>query len=233
MEKSTADLIASFFMNSKGVKNRILKKVGIENLAKILEGTYKNGGPTLETLETIANLNGGKRKKTKQVRDAERRLSDPKAYNKDTSSFVLQDIIAPAISGIIKTGGNVAALQQQALPAALQAAANTYNIDPRVQQGSLAGQMQAANVAAAPAAMNIMRQAKAGLIKGLADVGGNTINNAAMEKRKENETARLNQRIQDMTTVQGSAPSSAYFDLLNRQARNQQRNAEAYASGEF
>ena len=231
MTKAAATLIASFFMSKKGSKNRVLKKIGIDNLAKILESTFKDGGPTLETLETIASLNGGK--KTKQVRDAERRLSDPKAYNKDNASFVLQDIIAPAISGIIKTGGNVAALQQQALPAALQAAANSYNIDPRVQQGSLAGQMQAANVAATPAAMNIMRQAKAGLIKGLADVGGNTINNAAMEKRKENETARLNQRIQDMTTVQGSAPSSAYFDLLNRQARNQQRNAEAYASGEF
>lgn len=226
-------LIKTFFTNKNGKPNKILEKMGPDVLSGLLQNTFKNEKPTQETLNLITALNSGKAKQTKEQKEAIKRLNDPDAYKKGKGSWVLQDIISPLVSNSVRTLGNVAAIQAQ-IPGQAQAAAAEaarQSIDPRVLQGSMAAQAFNSNLAGQIAASSLLGQAKGALRKGLLDASAGTLEHATAVARAENEKARLNQMINDKAVAYGEAPPAAYYDLLNRQAKNQQESAKQLAGG--
>lgn len=228
-----AALIKTFFTNKNGKPNKILEKMGPDVLSGLLQNTFKNEKPTQETLNLITALNSGKAKLTKEQKEAIKRLNDPDAYKKGTGSWVLQDIISPLVSNSVRTLGNVAAIQAQ-IPGQAQAAAAEaarQSIDPRVLQGSMAAQAFNSNLAGQTAASPLLGQAKGTLRKGLLDASAATLEHATAVARAEDEKARMNQMINDKAVAYGEAPPAAYYDLLNRQAKNQQESAKQLAGG--
>ena len=233
MDPIVAALIKTFFTNKNGKPNKILEKMGPDVLSGLLQNTFKNEKPTQETLNLITALNSGKAKQTKEQKEAIKRLNDPDAYKKGTGSWVLQDIISPLVSNSTRTLGNVAAIQAQ-IPGQAQAAAAEaarQSIDPRVLQGSMAAQAFNSNLAGQTAASPLLGQAKGALRKGLLDASAATLEHATAVARAEDERARLNQMINDKAAAYGEAPPAAYYDLLNRQAKNQQESAKQLAGG--
>ena len=233
MDPIVAALIKTFFTNKNGKPNKILEKMGPDVLSGLLQNTFKNEKPTQETLNLITALNSGKVKQTKEQKEAIKRLNDPEAYKKGTGSWVLQDIISPLVSNSVRTLGNVAAIQAQ-IPGQAQAAAAEaarQGIDPRVLQGSMAAQAFNANLAGQTAASPLLGQAKGTLRKGLLDASAGTLEHATAVARAEDEKARMNQMINDKAAAYGEAPPAAYYDLLNRQAKNQQESAKQLAGG--
>lgn len=233
MDPITTALIKTFFTSKNGKPNKILEKMGFDVLSGLLQNTFKNGKPTQETLDLITNLNNKKVKQTKEQKEAIKRLNDPEAYKKGKGSWVLQDIISPLVSNSIRTLGNVAAIQAQ-IPGQAQAAAAEaarQGIDPRVLQGSMAAQTFNSNLAGQTAASTLLGQAKGALRKGLLDASAGTLEHATAVARAEDEKARMNQMINDKATAYGEAPPAAYYDLLNRQAKNQQESAKQLAGG--
>ena len=226
-------LIKTFFTNKNGKPNKILEKMGPDVLSGLLQNTFKNEKPTQETLNLITALNSGKAKQTKEQKEAIKRLNDPDAYKKGKGSWVLQDIISPLVSNSVRTLGNVAAIQAQ-IPGQAQAAAAEaarQSIDPRVLQGSMAAQAFNSNLAGQTAASSLLGQAKGALRKGLLDASAGTLEHATAVARAEDEKVRLNQMISDKAAAYGEAPPAAYYDLLNRQAKNQQESAKQLAGG--
>ena len=226
-------LIKTFFTNKNGKPNKILEKMGPDVLSGLLQNTFKNEKPTQETLNLITALNSRKAKQTKEQKEAIKRLNDPDAYKKGTGSWVLQDIISPLVSNSVRTLGNVAAIQAQ-IPGQAQAAsaeAARQSIDPRVLQGSMAAQAFNSNLAGQVAASPLLGQAKGALRKGLLDASAATLEHATAVARAEDEKARMNQMINDKAAAYGEAPPAAYYDLLNRQAKNQQESAKQLAGG--
>ena len=226
-------LIKTFFTNKNGKPNKILEKMGPDVLSGLLQNTFKNGKPTQETLNLITALNSGKAKQTKEQKEAIKRLNDPEAYKKGKGSWVLQDIISPLVSNSVRTLGNVAAIQAQ-IPGQAQAAAAEaarQSIDPRILQGSMAAQAFNSNLAGQTAASSLLGQAKGALRKGLLDASAGTLEHATAVARAEDEKARMNQMINDKAVAYGEAPPAAYYDLLNRQAKNQQESAKQLAGG--
>lgn len=226
-------LIKTFFTNKNGKPNKILEKMGPDILSGLLQNTFKNEKPTQETLNLITALNSGKAKQTKEQKEAIKRLNDPEAYKKGKGSWVLQDIISPLVSNSVRTLGNVAAIQAQ-IPGQAQAAAAEaarQSIDPRVLQGSMAAQAFNSNLAGQIAASSLLGQAKGALRKGLLDASAGTLEHATAVARAEDEKGRLNQMINDKAAAYGEAPPAAYYDLLNRQAKNQQESAKQLAGG--
>ena len=226
-------LIKTFFTNKNGKPNKILEKMGPDVLSGLLQNTFKNEKPTQETLNLITALNSGKAKQTKEQKEAIKRLNDPEAYKKGKGSWVLQDIISPLVSNSVRTLGNVAAIQAQ-IPGQAQAAAAEaarQSIDPRVLQGSMAAQAFNSNLAGQIAASSLLGQAKGALRKGLLDASAGTLEHATAVARAEDEKVRLNQMINDKAVAYGEAPPAAYYDLLNRQAKNQQESAKQLAGG--
>ena len=226
-------LIKTFFTNKNGKPNKILEKMGPDVLSGLLQNTFKNEKPTQETLNLITALNSGKAKQTKEQKEAIKRLNDPEAYKKGKGSWVLQDIISPLVSNSVRTLGNVAAIQAQ-IPGQAQAAAAEaarQSIDPRVLQGSMAAQAFNSNLAGQTAASSLLGQAKGALRKGLLDASAGTLEHATAVARAEDEKVRLNQMINDKAVAYGEAPPAAYYDLLNRQAKNQQESAKQLAGG--
>ena len=226
-------LIKTFFTNKNGKPNKILEKMGPDVLSGLLQNTFKNEKPTQETLNLITALNSGKAKQTKEQKEAIKRLNDPDAYKKGKGSWVLQDIISPLVSNSVRTLGNVAAIQAQ-IPGQAQAAAAEaarQSIDPRVLQGSMAAQAFNSNLAGQIAASSLLGQAKGALRKGLLDASAGTLEHATAVARAEDEKARMNQMINDKAAAYGEAPPAAYYDLLNRQAKNQQESAKQLAGG--
>ena len=226
-------LIKTFFTNKNGKPNKILEKMGPDVLSGLLQNTFKNEKPTQETLNLITALNSGKAKQTKEQKEAIKRLNDPDAYKKGKGSWVLQDIISPLVSNSVRTLGNVAAIQAQ-IPGQAQAAAAEaarQSIDPRVLQGSMAAQAFNSNLAGQIAASSLLGQAKGALRKGLLDASAGTLEHATAVARAEDEKGRLNQMINDKAAAYGEAPPAAYYDLLNRQAKNQQESAKQLAGG--
>ena len=226
-------LIKTFFTNKNGKPNKILEKMGPDVLSGLLQNTFKNKKPTQETLNLITALNSGKAKQTKEQKEAIKRLNDPDAYKKGKGSWVLQDIISPLVSNSVRTLGNVAAIQAQ-IPGQAQAAAAEaarQSIDPRVLQGSMAAQAFNSNLAGQTAASSLLGQAKGALRKGLLDASAGTLEHATAVARAEDEKVRLNQMISDKAAAYGEAPPAAYYDLLNRQAKNQQESAKQLAGG--
>ena len=226
-------LIKTFFTNKNGKPNKILEKMGPDVLSGLLQNTFKNEKPTQETLNLITALNSRKAKQTKEQKEAIKRLNDPEAYKKGTGSWVLQDIISPLVSNSVRTLGNVAAIQAQ-IPGQAQAAsaeAARQSIDPRVLQGSMAAQAFNSNLAGQVAASPLLGQAKGALRKGLLDASAATLEHATAVARAEDEKARMNQMINDKAAAYGEAPPAAYYDLLNRQAKNQQESAKQLAGG--
>ena len=226
-------LIKTFFTSKNGKPNKILEKMGPDVLSGLLQNTFKNEKPTQETLNLITALNSGKAKQTKEQKEAIKRLNDPEAYKKGKGSWVLQDIISPLVSNSVRTLGNVAAIQAQ-IPGQAQAAAAEaarQSIDPRVLQGSMAAQAFNSNLAGQIAASSLLGQAKGALRKGLLDASAGTLEHATAVARAENEKVRLNQMINDKAAAYGEAPPAAYYDLLNRQAKNQQESAKQLAGG--
>lgn len=226
-------LIKTFFTNKNGKPNKILEKMGPDVLSGLLQNTFKNEKPTQETLNLITALNSGKAKQTKEQKEAIKRLNDPEAYKKGKGSWVLQDIISPLVSNSVRTLGNVAAIQAQ-IPGQAQAAAAEaarQSIDPRVLQGSMAAQAFNSNLAGQIAASPLLGQAKGALRKGLLDASAATLEHATTIARAEDEKARMNQMINDKAAAYGEAPPAAYYDLLNRQAKNQQESAKQLAGG--
>ena len=226
-------LIKTFFTNKNGKPNKILEKMGPDVLSGLLQNTFKNEKPTQETLNLITALNSGKAKQTKEQKEAIKRLNDPEAYKKGKGSWVLQDIISPLVSNSVRTLGNVAAIQAQ-IPGQAQAAAAEaarQSIDPRVLQGSMAAQAFNSNLAGQIAASSLLGQAKGALRKGLLDASAGTLEHATAVARAEDEKIRLNQMISDKAAAYGEAPPAAYYDLLNRQAKNQQESAKQLAGG--
>ena len=233
MDPIVAALIKTFFTNKNGKPNKILEKMGPDVLSGLLQNTFKNEKPTQETLNLITALNSGKVKQTKEQKEAIKRLNDPDAYKKGKGSWVLQDIISPLVSNSIRTLGNVAAIQAQ-IPGQAQAAAAEaarQGIDPRVLQGSMAAQAFNSNLAGQTAASPLLGQAKGALRKGLLDASAATLEHATTIARAEDEKARMNQMINDKAVAYGEAPPAAYYDLLNRQAKNQQESAKQLAGG--
>ena len=233
MDPIVAALIKTFFTNKNGKPNKILEKMGPDVLSGLLQNTFKNEKPTQETLNLITALNSGKAKQTKEQKEAIKRLNDPDAYKKGTGSWVLQDIISPLVSNSVRTLGNVAAIQAQ-IPGQAQAAAAEaarQSIDPRVLQGSMAAQAFNSNLAGQTAASPLLGQAKGTLRKGLLDASAATLEHATAIARAEDEKARMNQMINDKAAAYGEAPPAAYYDLLNRQAKNQQESAKQLAGG--
>ena len=229
----TAALIKAFFTSKNGKPNKILEKMGPDVLSGLLQNTFKNKKPTQETLNLITALNSGKVKQTKEQKEAIARLNDPEAYKKGKGSWVLQDIISPLVSNSIRTLGNVAAIQAQIPGQAHAAAAEAarQGIDPRVLQGSMAAQTFNSNLAGQTAASTLLGQAKGALRKGLLDASARTLEHATTVARTEDEKARMNQMINDKAAAYGEAPPAAYYDLLNRQAKNQQESAKQLAGG--
>ena len=228
-----AALIKTFFTSKNGKPNKILEKMGPDVLSGLLQNTFKNEKPTQETLNLITALNSGKVKQTKEQKEAIKRLNDPEAYKKGKGSWVLQDIISPLVSNSVRTLGNVAAIQAQ-IPGQAQAAsaeAARQSIDPRVLQGSMAAQAFNSNLAGQTAASTLLGQAKGALRKGLLDASAGTLEHATAVARAEDEKARMNQMINDKAVAYGEAPPAAYYDLLNRQAKNQQESAKQLAGG--
>lgn len=228
-----AALIKTFFTSKNGKPNKILEKMGPDVLSGLLQNTFKNEKPTQETLNLITALNSGKVKQTKEQKEAIKRLNDPDAYKKGNGSWVLQDIISPLVSNSIRTLGNVAAIQAQ-IPGQAQAAAAEaarQGIDPRVLQGSMAAQTFNSNLAGQTAASTLLGQAKGALRKGLLDASAGTLEHATAIARAEDEKVRMNQMINDKAAAYGEAPPAAYYDLLNRQAKNQQETAKQLAGG--
>ena len=226
-------LIKTFFTNKNGKPNKILEKMGPDVLSGLLQNTFKNEKPTQETLNLITALNSGKAKQTKEQKEAIKRLNDPDAYKKGKGSWVLQDIISPLVSNSVRTLGNVAAIQAQ-IPGQAQAAAAEaarQSIDPRVLQGSMAAQAFNSNLAGQIAASSLLGQAKGALRKGLLDASAGTLEHATAIARAEDEKVRINQMINDKAAAYGEAPPAAYYDLLNRQAKNQQESAKQLAGG--
>ena len=226
-------LIKTFFTSKNGKPNKVLEKMGPDVLSGLLQNTFKNEKPTQETLNLITALNSGKAKQTKEQKEAIKRLNDPEAYKKGNGSWVLQDIISPLVSNSVRTLGNVAAIQAQ-IPGQAQAAAAEaarQSIDPRVLQGSMAAQAFNSNLAGQIAASSLLGQAKGALRKGLLDASAGTLEHATAVARAENEKVRLNQMINDKAAAYGEAPPAAYYDLLNRQAKNQQESAKQLAGG--
>ena len=233
MNPIVTDLIKTFFTSKNGKPNKILEKMGPDVLSGLLQNTFKNEKPTQETLNLITALNSGKAKQTKEQKEAIKRLNDPEAYKKGKGSWVLQDIISPLVSNSVRTLGNVAAIQAQ-IPGQAQAAAADaarQSIDPRVLQGSMAAQAFNSNLAGQIAASSLLGQAKGALRKGLLDASAGTLEHATAVARAEDEKVRLNQMINDKAVAYGEAPPAAYYDLLNRQAKNQQESAKQLAGG--
>ena len=233
MDPIVTALIKTFFTSKNGKPNKILEKMGPDVLSGLLQNTFKNGKPTQETLNLITNLNNKKVKQTKEQKEAIKRLNDPEAYKKGKGSWVLQDIISPLVSNSVRTLGNVAAIQAQ-IPGQAQAAAAEaarQSIDPRVLQGSMAAQAFNSNLAGQIAASSLLGQAKGALRKGLLDASAGTLEHATAVARAEDEKGRLNQMINDKAAAYGEAPPAAYYDLLNRQAKNQQESAKQLAGG--
>ena len=233
MDPIVAALIKTFFTNKNGKPNKILEKMGPDVLSGLLQNTFKNEKPTQETLNLITALNSGKAKQTKEQKEAIKRLNDPEAYKKGKGSWVLQDIISPLVSNSVRTLGNVAAIQAQ-IPGQAQAAAAEaarQSIDPRVLQGSMAAQAFNSNLAGQTAASPLLGQAKGALRKGLLDASAGTLEHATAVARAEDEKVRMNQMINDKAVAYGEAPPAAYYDLLNRQAKNQQESAKQLAGG--
>lgn len=233
MDPMVAALIKTFFTSKNGKPNKILEKMGPDVLSGLLQNTFKNEKPTQETLNLITALNSGKAKQTKEQKEAIKRLNDPEAYKKGKGSWVLQDIISPLVSNSVRTLGNVAAIQAQ-IPGQAQAAAAEaarQGIDPRVLQGSMAAQTFNSNLAGQTAASTLLGQAKGALRKGLLDASAATLEHATAVARAEDEKARMNQMINDKAVAYGEAPPAAYYDLLNRQAKNQQESAKQLAGG--
>ena len=233
MDPIVTALIKTFFTNKNGKPNEVLKKMGPDVLSGLLQNTFKNEKPTQETLNLITALNSGKAKQTKEQKEAIKRLNDPEAYKKGKGSWVLQDIISPLVSNSIRTLGNVAAIQAQ-IPGQAQAAAAEaarQSIDPRVLQGSMAAQTFNSNLAGQTAASTLLGQAKGALRKGLLDASAGTLEHATAVARAEDEKVRLNQMVNDKAAAYGEAPPAAYYDLLNRQAKNQQESAKQLAGG--
>lgn len=237
MNKAVASLINSFFKSKSGRPNKVLQHLGEEQLGNILSQTFKKGKPTLETLETITKLNNDKTQgiRKKDIAEAAKRFTDPSAYEKKKHDFILQDIISPLLSRATRHAGNVIALQKQVPYAAAEAAANRLasSIDDRIVQGSPIMAGVAATYPTINAAANLQKHATTALVKGIADTAASTVEHATNELRKENDRRRLEQMINDKTLVQGSAPSNAYYDLLNRQERNAQQNQQQDAFGGF
>lgn len=233
MKPIVTALIKTFFTNKNGKPNKILEKMGPDVLSGLLQNTFKNEKPTQETLNLITALNSGKAKQTKEQKEAIKRLNDPEAYKKGKGSWVLQDIISPLVSNSVRTLGNVAAIQAQ-IPGQAQAAAAEaarQSIDPRILQGSMAAQAFNSNLAGQTAASSLLGQAKGALRKGLLDASAGTLEHATAVARAEDEKVRLNQMINDKAAAYGEAPPAAYYDLLNRQAKNQQESAKQLAGG--
>ena len=233
MDPIVTALIKTFFTNKNGKPNKILEKMGPDVLSGLLQNTFKNEKPTQETLNLITALNSGKAKQTKEQKEAIKRLNDPEAYKKGKGSWVLQDIISPLVSNSVRTLGNVAAIQAQ-IPGQAQAAAAEaarQSIDPRVLQGSMAAQAFNSNLSGQTAASSLLGQAKGALRKGLLDASAGTLEHATAVARAEDEKVRLNQMINDKAAAYGEAPPAAYYDLLNRQAKNQQESAKQLAGG--
>ena len=233
MKPIVTALIKTFFTSKNGKPNKILEKMGPDVLSGLLQNTFKNEKPTQETLNLITALNSGKAKQTKEQKEAIKRLNDPEAYKKGKGSWVLQDIISPLVSNSVRTLGNVAAIQAQ-IPGQAQAAAAEaarQSIDPRVLQGSMAAQAFNSNLAGQIAASSLLGQAKGALRKGLLDASAGTLEHATAVARAEDEKVRLNQMINDKAVAYGEAPPAAYYDLLNRQAKNQQESAKQLAGG--
>lgn len=233
MDPMTAALIKAFFTSKNGKPNKILEKMGPDVLSGLLQNTFKNKKPTQETLNLITALNNKKVKQTKEQKEAIARLNDPEAYKKGKGSWVLQDIISPLVSNSIRTLGNIAAIQAQIPGQAHAAAAEAarQGIDSRVLQGSMAAQTFNSNLAGQTAASTLLGQAKGALRKGLLDASARTLEHATTVARTEDEKARMNQMINDKAAAYGEAPPAAYYDLLNRQAKNQQESAKQLAGG--
>ena len=95
----------------------------------------------------------------------------------------------------------------------------------------MAAQAFNSNLAGQTAASTLLGQAKGTLRKGLLDASAATLEHATAVSRAEDEKARMNQMINDKAAAYGEAPPAAYYDLLNRQAKNQQESAKQLAGG--
>lgn len=241
-------LIEKVFVSKKAKK--ILKefdKYSPDLLASIVGKTLhfdKASGEYKVTQETKDLLDGMTKDTTKKLSKREKeqldaqdkareRLSDPKSsYNKATGDYVWQDIIAPALSTGARELAKVRTAQLGVLPAAVEAAASRYQIDPRVQQGTSLGQISAMSAGAIPAMLRGVNTAKAVGTQAIANTFSNTLDHAVGEARKEDEIARTRKMVNDTTLANGGVqPVSAFYDLENRIQKNNADEQKRAAQG--
>lgn len=221
MSPQIALLIAKMFMNSKGKPNKILSKLGKDTLGDILESTFKDGKPTMETLDAIKQLNGGKTPRaTKEMKEAQKFLKEGGA-KKDMGSYVLQDVIMPALSGATRTVGNVAALQQQVPAMALQAAADRMQVNPAVAQNTAGGKLLSMAMPMSAAAQSGIAAARGALASGIANTAADTIDHATNVARVNDELARQMQNTQAFQAAQSEPLKASQWDYMSEQLRQQ------------
>lgn len=220
MSPFVASLIASFFMRN-GKPNKILGKLGQDTLGALLEETFKDGKPTMKTLETISKLNGGKKKGLSAQQKKAMEFLEKGGAKRDTGSYVMQDIIAPLLSGGAKTVGNALAAQYMAPAMAAQAAANGFQINPIVAQGTAGGRLMSMAIPAMAAAHQGAAAAKGTMATGLANTFANTVAQAANTARAENlmERQQKNMLAQRQLSGVDSRPSEGEWNYMNQQMK--------------
>lgn len=217
--------IAKMFMNSKGKPNKILEKLGEDTIGGILESTFKNGKPTMETLDVVTKLNGGKKSRPSKEVSAAREFLKKGGAKKDMSSYVLQDIVMPALSGATRTLGGVAALQQQVPAMAASAAANSMQTNPAIAQGTSGGRLMSMGVPAAAAAQSGLAAARGALASGIANAAADVADHATNVARADDTAARQMQNIQAFQASSAEPLKASQWDYMTEQLKQQGRQA--------
>lgn len=239
--------VLKFFKKGKGKK--LLDKYGKNMISGLiyetLGGTDESGHSTQKTMDLVDELTASKPKKrlTKEEKEAAKaqkvlvdaakeRLYANGSYDKSTKDYIVQDILAPLLSGTASTLGNTVAAQQQIAPAIARAVAEKQAVDPRVAQGSLAAQMQSGVLNGMAAGSQAFANAKGTLATGIGNTVAKAADHAANVARNQDLSNRLNKRIQDEQLVNGNLPG-AFYDLQNRELRTQMEGMQHASGGDW
>lgn len=227
-------LITSFFMK-KGKPNKVLEKLGEDVVGGILEGTLKDGKPTMSTLNTISELNSKSKssRPSKEQKDALKRLAENKDYSPQMKDYVLHDMIFPALSGGIRTLGNVATAQKMIGPAAMAAVADSLKNKYTGNIGATTGGQVSNAVAAAIApALHARKAADIAGIQGIANTTANVMDKYSAHKASEDAAARNRLYAKDaQTAAGGSAATEAQTNLINQQLKQNYDREKRLAGG--
>lgn len=220
MNPLVLQLITSFFMH-KGKPNKVLGKLGPDVLGAVLESTFKDGAPNESTLDLITKLNGGKKKgMTAEQKKAMKFLSEGGA-KRSTGAYVMHELVGPALAGGARTVGNTLALQYAAPAAAAQAAANGFQVNPAIAQGTVGGKIMSMAMPAAAAAHQGVAAAKGALATGIGNTIADTTMRAVNASKADDLMQRQTQNMMAQRTLSGvdSKPSEGEWNYMNQQMK--------------